>query len=103
MTKREMLEEYRCRAVHQRPAESLAAPDDVDEPALMQRFEHTANSDAANLLDLSTTDRLTIGDDGKRLECRRRESLRTRRELCALDCLGVFGARENLPSAGDLL
>src|SRR5687768_5550459 len=68
MTKRELLEEERCRAVMQRTSEPLTAADDVDQPSLEQRFEHAADGHAADLLDLGAADRLAIGDDRKRLE-----------------------------------
>src|SRR5205809_110533 len=51
-----------------RPAESFAAPNDVDQSALVQSLEDAANVDTANLLDLGSADRLTIGNDGERLE-----------------------------------
>ena len=58
--------------------------------------------DAADLLDLGAADRLTVGDDRERLERRGGEPRRPRRELRALDRLGVLGAREDLPAAADL-
>ena len=102
MTQREVLEEYRRRAVQQRTTEPFGATDDVDQAALVQRLEHAADRDAANLLDLGAADRLTIRDDRERLERGAGQSRRTRRELRALDRFGVFGARQDLPAAADL-
>src|SRR5688500_1232392 len=102
VSQRELLEEDRGRAVEQRPADSLAAPDDVDEPALVDRLENAADGDAADLLDLGAADRLPVGDDRQRLERGRRETLRARRELGALDRLGVLRARQDLPALADL-
>ena len=61
-----------------------------------------SRADSANLLDLGAANGLAIGDDGKSLECRRRQALRPRRELRPLDDFREFGARKNLPSPGDL-
>ena len=63
----------------------------------MQRFEHTAHSHTANLFDLGASNRLAVGDDGHRFERCRRQPLRTHRYLRALNCFGVFGARQDLP------
>ena len=51
----------------------------------------------------SRADRLSIGDDGERLERRAGEPGRARRQLRALDGLGVLGPREDLPPAAELL
>src|SRR5688572_15930240 len=100
--KREVLEEERRRSVQQRPPQSFRPTDDVDQPALVQRLEHTADRDAPDLLDVGARDRLLIGDDRQRLERGTGEPLRTSRELGALDRFGVFGPCEDLPPAGDL-
>src|SRR5690349_3220764 len=102
MPQREVLEKDRRRSVQQRPTEPLATTHHVNETTLVQRLEHTAHRDSTNLLDLGAADRLTIRDTRQRLERGCREALRTRRELRTLDHLGVFGARENLPSPADL-
>src|SRR2546423_698661 len=86
-----------------RRAESLSAPDHIDQATFMERLQHSADSDTTNLLDLGATDRLAIGNDRERLERGGGEPLRARRELRALDCFGVLGARENLPAASDFL
>src|SRR6185369_9814267 len=91
MSKREMLEEHRCRAVQQGTPESLTAANDVDEPTLVQRLEHATHGDAANLFDLRAADRLAIRDDGERLERRGRQPLRAGSQLRALDRLRVLG------------
>lgn len=98
-----MLEEHRCRSIHQWSTKTLAASNDIDEATLVERLEHTTDCNTTNLLDLGSTDRLTIRDDGERLESSRGKSLGTRRELGALDRLGVFGASQDLPSTSNLL
>src|SRR5687767_8316704 len=100
--KREVLEEERRRSVQQRPPQSLRPANDVDQTALVQRLEDAADRDTPDLLDVGARDRLSIGDDRQRLERGTGEPLRTSRELGALDHLGVFGAGEDLPPAGDL-
>ncbi len=102
MTERKLLEKTGRRAVKKRPSHSLAAADDFNQLALVKRLEHLTRANAANLLDLGTADWLPVRDDGECLERRRRESLRPRGELSALDCLREFGPCENLPSAADL-
>src|SRR5206468_7093818 len=84
------------------PAHPLPASDDVDESALMERLEHAADRDAANLLDLGATDRLAVGDQRERLQRGSAQPCRPRGELRALDRLGVLGAREDLPPTADL-
>src|SRR5205809_4548589 len=58
--------------------------------------------DAPDLVHLRASHRLTIGDDGERLERRRREPARTQRELGAIDGLRVLATGEELPSLRDL-
>ena len=98
-----MLEKHRCRAVHQRAAESFTSADDIDEPTLVKRLQHAANADAANLFDFGAADRLSIRDDRECLEGGCGESLWARRELRAFDGFRVFGAREYLPATADFL
>src|SRR5688572_19908600 len=102
VTESKMLQKQRRRPVEQRSAHSLTAADDVDETPLVQRLEDAANGDPANLLDLGASNRLTVRDDRERLERRRRQSLRARGQLRALDRLGVLDAREDLPPSGKL-
>src|SRR5664279_4728217 len=102
MAERELLEKYWRRAVEQRTSKPLGAADDSDQSALEQRAQHPAHGDAANLLDLGSSNRLAIGDDRERLERGRGEARGTRCELRALDRLGVLGARQNLPAAAEL-
>src|ERR1700730_12018654 len=64
------------RRVHERPADDLLAPDDFDEVTLEERVEHAGGVDAADVGDLERRDRLTIRDDGERLEPRHGELLR---------------------------
>src|SRR5438067_3161561 len=103
MSQSEMLQEHWRRAVHERTAEPFATTNYVDQTALVERLEHATDRHATNLLDLGATDRLTVCNNGECLERGRGETLRARRELRPLDCFGVFGARENLPTTGDLL
>ena len=70
----------------------LAAADDVDQAALVQRLEHAAHRDAADLLDLGAADRLPIGDDRERLE-RRGAEPRGRAASCARSIASVYSAR----------
>src|SRR5205823_4776928 len=93
----------RRRTVHERTTEPFATAYHVDQATLVKGLEYAANRDAANLLDLGTTDRLPVSNNCQCLERGCRESLRARRELRALDRLGVLGARKNLPAAGELL
>src|SRR5689334_2735958 len=103
MAESKVLEEYGRRAIHERSAEAFSTTHHVDETTLMQRLQHAADCDAANLFDFRSTDRLAIRDDRQRLEGGSRETLRTRGELRTLDRFGVLRSRENLPTAGDLL
>ena len=103
MPQREVLEKDRRRAIQQWTSQPLATSDDVDQAALVQRFQHAANGDAANLFDVGTPDRLAIGNDGQRLQGGGGETLWPRRQLGALDGLGVLGARKELPATGNLL
>src|SRR4051812_35087313 len=102
MPQREMFEENGRRPIHERPAQSFTAADDVDEATFVQRLQHTPDRHAADLLDIRATDGLAVRDDGERLQCGGGESLWPRCELCALDRFGVLSARENLPAPRDL-
>jgi hypothetical protein len=98
MSERELLEERRSRPVEKRTAETFAASHDVNESALMERLEDRASTNAANLFDLRSADRLSVSNYRERLERRCREALRPRGELRSLDRFRVFRARENLPA-----
>src|SRR5262245_59912740 len=98
-----MLEEDRRRAIQQWPAQSLRPADDVDESTLVQRLQYTADRDATNLFDLGATDRLSIRHDRQCLQRRSRKPVWARRQLSALDRLGVFGTSEDLPPSSNLL
>src|SRR5690242_16874963 len=98
----ELLEKRWRGAIQQRAAESFAAPYDVNQPALVQRFENRARSDAPDLFDLRAANRLAIRDDCQCLQGGGGQPLWAGGELRALDCLGVFGPREDLPAARDL-
>src|SRR5688500_8797756 len=102
MAESELLEEDRRRAVQKWAANAFGATGDLDQAAVMERLEHTANRDAPDLLDLCAPDRLPIGDECQRLECGGRESMGPCRELRALDRFGVLGAGEDLPATTDL-
>src|SRR3982750_4859580 len=102
MAQREVLEEDRRGPVEQWAAHPFAPAHDIDEAALVQRLEDAADRDPANLLDLGAPDRLTVGDEPKRLQRGGAQPCWPRRELCALDRLGVLRAREDLPPAADL-
>src|SRR5690349_14811579 len=101
MSQCEVLEKDRSRAVEQRTTKAFGTTDDVDQPSLVERLQHAAHGDATNLFDLGAADRLAIGNDGERLQRGAGQSRRSRRELCALDSLRVFRARENLPTSAD--
>jgi hypothetical protein len=102
VAERELLEEETRRAVEQRTPKAFGAPDDVNEPALVQRLEHGTDVHAANLCDIGTANRLPIRHDGEGLEGGRREPRRAHRHLGALNGLGVFRARQDLPPSPDL-
>src|ERR1051325_3033417 len=68
MSEGEMLQEERRRPIEQRSPQTLSASSDVDQAAFMKRFQNAADGHAANLLDLDTADRLSIGDDREGLE-----------------------------------
>ena len=72
MPQRELLQERRRRAVVKRTPEAFAAPDDVDQSALVKRLEDRSRPDAPDLFDLGAADRLAVGDDRERLEGSRR-------------------------------
>jgi segregation and condensation protein A len=80
MAQRELLQELRGGAIEQWPADALGAPHHLHEAALQQRAKQAPRGDAADVLDLGTPDRLSVGDDGERLERRAREPLRARGE-----------------------
>ena len=92
MAEGELLEEERRRAVQQRTPEPFGAPDHIDQPALVQRLEHAAHVDAADLLDLGAADRLAVGDDRERLERGGRQALR-RAASCARSIASVYSGR----------
>ena len=81
MAQREVLEKDWGRAIHERTTESLTTANNVDQTALVQRLEYTADVDATDLFDLRAADRLPVRDDRQRFECGARETRRTRREL----------------------
>src|SRR5438046_776134 len=56
----ELLEKGRRRPVHQRTSHSFTASDDVDQSALVQRFQNRAGVDAADLFDFRAPDRLPV-------------------------------------------
>ena len=66
----QQLEKERRGAVEERPAQRLAASDDLDQAALLQRAQHAAGRDPADLLDLQPADRLAVRDHRQRLERR---------------------------------
>src|SRR5256885_16477584 len=101
MPQRELLQERRRRTIEKRPSETFSPTDNVDESALVQRFEDRTGADTANLFDLSASDGLAVGDDRQRLERCGRQPLWARGELNALDRFRVFWPRQNLPATGD--
>src|SRR5690242_6564452 len=102
MSQRKLLEERRSCSIKQGSSHSFTAADDFDQLALVKRFQNRTTSHTANLLDLCTPDWLSICDDSECLQCSSGKSLRSGRELRALDCLRVFRPRENLPAACNL-
>src|SRR5260221_13277183 len=102
MPQRKILEEDRRGPVQKRTSEPFAAPNDVDEPALVERLEHGADRHAPDLLDLRPTDGLTVRDERQRLQRCAAQPSRASRKLGSLDRLRVFAPREDLPSTADL-
>ena len=102
MAQPKMLQKERRRAVEQRPPESFGAPGDVDEPTLMQGFEHAPHLHTADLFDLDPADGLAVRDDRQCFERRRGKPVRSRRQLRAFDRLRVLRPRQDLPAAADL-
>src|SRR5687768_10330308 len=68
VAERELLQEEGRRAVEQRASESLRAAGHLDQATLVQRLEHAADGDTANLLDLRATDGLAVRNERERLE-----------------------------------
>ena len=62
-------------------------------------LQHASHTYAADLLDLSSPDRLAIRDDGQGLQRGTGEPVRTSRKLRTLDRLRVLGASEDLPAS----
>lgn len=98
VAERELLEKSGRGAVKKRASHPFAASNDLDQLTLVQRLEHLAAPNAADVLDLGTSDWLAIGNDGQSFEGRRRKPLRSRGELRALDRLGELGSRQYLPA-----
>ena len=97
----ELLKERRSGAVEKWAAETFASPGDVDEAALVQRFENRSRANSPYLFDFRSAYRLPVSDYGESFERRRGQALRPRGQLGSLDCLGVLWAGKNLPAAGD--
>jgi len=93
MPQRKLLEEQGCSAVMKRTPQAFAPADDVDQAALVKRFENRPGTD--------TPDRLTVGNYRERFERRRRQSLRPRGKLRPLYRFGVLGPGQYLPTSGN--
>src|SRR5437899_6956642 len=63
----EGFEKLGCGAIDDRPTGGFLAARYLDEPALQQRFQHSARIDPTKLLDLGAGDGLSIRDDRDRL------------------------------------
>ena len=74
----EMLEEKLCGAVEPGPAGGIGFAANLDQFAFYERLHDAIDGDATDLLDLRAGDRLPVGDDSQRLECRMGELGRTR-------------------------
>jgi hypothetical protein len=98
MAQCEVLEKERSGSVQERPPHALTAARYVYKSTLLQRLENRARTNAADVLDFESTDRLPVCDYRQRFERGARETLRARRKLRAFDCLRVFRPREYLPS-----
>jgi hypothetical protein len=98
MPESELLEERRSRSVMERPSQTFAPADDVNQPTLAQRLEDRACPHSSYLLNLRSPDRLSVRDYRERLERRCGKALWACRQLSALDRFGVFGARKDLPA-----
>ena len=64
----EQLEKERRGAVQQWAAQRVAPSHHLDQSSLLQRAQHSAGRDAADLFDLDPSYRLAVRDDGERLQ-----------------------------------
>ena len=71
-----------------------------DEAALLERADHAVDVHAADRRHLRTGDRLLVGDDGERLERRRRQARRLALEHEPLDVGRQVGVALEAPAAG---
>ena len=65
-------------------------------------FEHPVGRHTTNFLYLRTPDRLSIGDDGQRLQGRRRKLAGTVSDTCFRERFGMLAARQQLVSLRQL-
>ena len=70
MAQRELFEEERRRPVEERTAKPFAARDHVNEAAFEERFQNCPNVHPPDLGDIGAADRLPVGNDRERFECR---------------------------------
>jgi hypothetical protein len=101
MPQRKLLEEQSRSAVMKRTPQAFTPADDVDQAALVKRFENRPRTDTPDLLDLGATDWLPVGNYRERFERRRRQSLRPRGKLRPLYRFGVLGPGQYLPTSGN--
>ena len=59
--------------VQKRPPQARAASHDLDERTILEGSNHSRRTDATNVLHLDAPDRLSVGDDGERLQSWSRE------------------------------
>src|ERR1700693_3868949 len=64
----EMIEKKFRRFVKQRAPRNFGAAANLNEPAFHQCLQNAVDGDAADRFDIGARDRLTVSDDGERLE-----------------------------------
>ena len=69
--------------VQKRPPQARAASHDLDERTILEGSNHSRRTDTANVLHLDAPDRLSVGDDGERLQSWSPESLILALALCS--------------------
>src|ERR1700693_3284360 len=98
----EVIEKELGRFVKQRAPRNFGAAGNFDEPAFHQCLQNAIDGDAADGLDVGARDRLSISNDGKRLERGRTQARRFWCREKSADPLRVFWIACQLPAVSFL-